>query len=140
MRGAGGTEGGAGRFLLGFVMLCGGGYLFFDNIMVHSGMHWGGAMFQMGSMGVTGGMVLIPFVLGVGMIFYSGRNPIGWLLASGSLVAMAFGVISRVQLHFARMSAFELLVILALFVGGLGLLLSSLRARPAPSPERPPRA
>ena len=79
MRGAGGSEGGIGEFLLGFVMLVGGGYLFLDNVHVHSGFHWGMALFNMGGYGITTGMVLLPFMIGVGMVFYSSKNPIGWL-------------------------------------------------------------
>ncbi len=132
MRGAGGTEGGAGRFIIGTVMLLGGGYLFLENIRVHTHFGFGSSMFQMGGMGVTTGMVLIPFVLGIGIVFYNGRNPIGWLLAGGSVVAMGFGVLSNITLRLAEMSAFSLITILVLFVGGIGLLLSSLRDRGAP--------
>ncbi len=135
MRGAGGTEGGLGRFLLGFVMLTGGGYLFLHNIRVHTHWGFGAALFSMGEMGITTGMVLIPFMLGVGIIFYSGRNPVGWLLAAGSLVAIGFGVLSTVQLHLRNMSAFSLLLILVLMVGGMGILLSSLRERRAAAPD-----
>lgn len=129
MRGAGGTEGGTGRFLMGLVMLVGGGYLLLVSIRVHSHFGFGSALFNMGSVGVTTGMVLIPFVLGVGALFYSGRNPVGWVLAGGALVAMVFGVLSNVQLHLREMSVFSLLTILVLFVGGIGLVLSSLRDR-----------
>ena len=129
-RGAGGTEGGTGRFLLGLVMLIGGGYLFFESIRVTSGFRWGHALYSQGGVDLTSGMVLIPFMLGVGIIFYSGRNPIGWLLSGGSLVALAFGVIASIRFRFQAMSAFELITILTCFVGGAGLLLSSLRERP----------
>ena len=36
----------------------------------------------------TSGMVLIPFIFGIGIIFYNARNFLGWLLAGGSLVAL----------------------------------------------------
>ena len=131
MRGAGGTEGGTGRFILGTVMLIGGGYLFLESIRVQSHLGWGSAMFSMGGLGVTTGMILIPFMLGIGIVFYSGRNPLGWVLVGGSMVGMAFGVISNITLRLDEMSAFSLLTILVLFVGGLGILLSSLRDRGA---------
>ncbi|MEM1372388.1 MAG: hypothetical protein AAGG72_09215, partial [Pseudomonadota bacterium] len=71
--------------------------------------------------------VLVPFIFGVGIIFYNGRNIFGWALALGSVIALVFGVIANTQFQLARMSAFELLVILILVVGGLGLFLRSLR-------------
>lgn len=127
MRGAGGTDGGIGKFLIGLVMFIGGAYLFLESVHVHSGFHWGGALFSMGGYGVTSGMILIPFMLGTGIIFYNSKNPIGWLLAVGALVALGFGLIANVQFRFSHMSLFSLLTILVLLVGGAGLLLSGLR-------------
>ncbi|MGH8075984.1 MAG: hypothetical protein ACREPE_01490, partial [Lysobacter sp.] len=75
--------------------------------------------------------VLIPFVIGVGLIFYNARSIAGWVLASGSLVALIFGVIASVSFGFQAMSAFDLIMILVLAVGGLGLFLRSLKAAPA---------
>ena len=70
---------------------------------------------------------MIPFIFGIGFIFYNSRNPVGWLLTIGSLVSMIFGVISTIQFTFRAMSAFDLIVILVLAAGGLGLFLNSLR-------------
>ena len=132
MRGAGGTSGGIGRFFIGFVMMCGGFYMLLTAIQVTSsfglgmrlyGMPYGGGR----TFGVISGMVMIPFIFGVGFIFYSGRNPVGWVLTVGSLVALIFGVISSIQFTFRTMTAFELILILVLSAGGRGLFLNSLK-------------
>lgn len=125
--GAGGTQGGTGQFLIAVIMMIGGGYLLLENIIVTPIFGFGMVTFTVGGFGVTTGMVLIPFMFGIGMIFYNARNWIGWLLAGGALVAMIFGVISNITLQFTRMSVFDLIVILVLLVGGLGLFLRSLR-------------
>ena len=70
---------------------------------------------------------MIPFMFGVGMIFYNSRNYLGWIIAAGSLVALIFGVISSINFRMRSMSAFDLIVILVLLVGGIGLFLSSLK-------------
>jgi hypothetical protein len=127
MRGAGGTDGGIGEFLLGLGMFVAGGYLLLSRIQVHSGFGWGSALFSVGGQGVPSGMVLVPFMLGVVVVFYNARNPIGWLLAAGSVVALVVGVIANVEIRLARMSLFDLLTILVLALGGLGLLLRGLR-------------
>ncbi len=108
-------------------MLCGGIYLLLNAITVSSHFGFGMRMYGFGRFGVTSGMILIPFMFGVGMIFYNGKNMIGWLLATGSIVALIFGVISQIQFSFRHMSAFDLIVILILTVGGLGLFLKSLK-------------
>jgi hypothetical protein len=127
MRGAGGTEGGTGRFFIGLVMMVAGGYLFFNSINVSIGMGFGYQFFSAWGFGITSGMVLVPFIFGIGMIFYDSKNWIGWILAGGSLVMLGFGVIAQTRLHLRSMTAFELITILVLLVGGIGLLLSSLR-------------
>lgn len=126
--GAGGTPGGIGRFFLGLIMLIGGGYLLLDSIHVHNNFHFGTRMFSYGGYGITSGIILIPMMLGIGIVFYNAKNFIGWLLFIGSLVALIFGVISNIQFTMESMSLFSLLVILVLFVGGIGLLLSSLKS------------
>lgn len=132
MRGAGGTSGGLGQFFIGFVMMCGGLYLLLNAITVRTSFGLGSRVYGFsalgGNYGLTSGMILIPFIFGVGMIFYNGRNPIGWLLTVGSTVALIFGVISSIHFSFRTMSAFDLMLILVLSVGGLGLFLRSLKS------------
>jgi hypothetical protein len=124
---AGGTPGGAGRFFLGLAMMIAGGYLFLSSIRVHHFMSFGHGLFSFGSVSVTTGMILIPLILGVGVIFHNARNPLGWLLAAGSLLALCVGVIASIRFSLAGMSLFDLLVILTLLAGGAGLFLSSLK-------------
>lgn len=128
MRGAGGTSGGLGRFLIGLVMLCGGLYLLLNSINIYSNYGFSARLYRVGGYGVTSGMIMIPFMFGIGMVFYNARNIFGWLLAGGSLVGLIFGVIASIQFTFQSMSAFDLVVILVLSVGGLGILLSSLKS------------
>ncbi|MBF9034849.1 hypothetical protein HKCCE2091_11415 [Rhodobacterales bacterium HKCCE2091] len=128
MRGAGGTDGGIVPFIIGFVMICAGGYMLLNGIIIRPTFGFGTRMFGIGGVPVTSGMIFVPFIFGVGLIFYNARNPVGWLLAVGAVIALVFGVIASTQLQLARMTAFELIVILVLLVGGLGLFLRSLGA------------
>ena len=126
MRGAGGTSGGTGSFLLGLVMMCGGFYMLLDAIVVRARFGFGYQVYSVGGFGITSGMIMIPFLFGVGLIFYNSKNILGWILAIGSLISLIFGVISSVSFSFQRMSAFDMIVILVLAFGGLGLFLRSL--------------
>ena len=127
MRGAGGTNGGAGQFFLGLVMMCGGFYLLLNSVVVSSSFGLGSRLFGVGGYGITGGIVLIPLVIGIAMIFYNARSAAGWLLATCAFAALVFGVIASVNMSLHTMSAFELISILALAFGGIGLFLRSLR-------------
>lgn len=128
-RGAGGTDGGQGSFLLGLIMMIGGGYLLLKSIIVRPTFGLGMTTFNAGGVPVTSGMILIVFMFGVLMIFYNSRNWIGWILAVGSIIALIFGVIASTTLQFANMSVLDLIVILVLLFGGTGLFLRSLLAR-----------
>ena len=131
MRGAGGTSGGLGQFFIGVIMMCGGFYLLLNAITVSTNFGMGTRLYGFSAWGwnmsLTSGMIMIPFMFGVGLIFYNSKNILGWLLTLGSVSALIFGVISSVRFSFKTMSAFELMVILVLAVGGLGLFLRSLK-------------
>lgn len=133
MRGAGGTSGGLGHFFIGLIMMCGGFYMLLNAITVTSsfgmgmGMRLYGFSAGSGSFNVTSGMIMIPFIFGVGLIFYNSKNILGWVLSVGSITALIFGVISSIRFSFRTMSSFDLIVILVLAVGGLGLFLRSLK-------------
>ena len=126
-RGAGGTRGGEGNFFIGIVMMIAVGYLLLRGIMVRPQFGLGNAMYAIGGFPVTTGLVLVPFAFGVGMVFYNSRKWIGWLLAGGSVVALVVGVIASINFTLVRMSAFDLLVIIILLVGCIGLFFRSLR-------------
>lgn len=127
-KGAGGSQGGIGRFFIGLVMMVAGGYLFLDAIKVVNQFGFHRAIYSFsGGYNLTTGMVLIPLIFGIGFIFYNSKNPIGWVLSSASIVMLGFGIISSIKFQLRRMSAFELIMMLVLLIGGLGLFLSSLK-------------
>jgi len=131
LRGAGGTNGGIGRFLIGLVMVVAGSYLFFNAIHVTSNFSFGWGMrhaFSSFSGFGTSGYVLLPFIFGIGMVFYNCKNAVGWILVGASIVMLVFGVITSLNFRMMHLSAFMLLSILILMIGGLGLFLSSLRS------------
>ena len=98
-KGAGGTPGGLGEFLLGLCMAVAGGWLLTNQVTVTSGFWtlWGHNAF---------GLSLLPLMVGIGRLFFDGRSAWGWLLTS----------------------LFNTLVMLVLLAGGLGLVARSLRA------------
>lgn len=130
IKGAGGTPGGIGTFILGFLMMCVGLYLLLNSIVVTPWYGLGTSLFSFSVWGnpltINSGMILILFVIGVGMIFFNGKNILGWIIAVASLVSLVAGVIANIHFQFRSMTLFDLVCILVLSVGGAGLLLRSL--------------
>jgi hypothetical protein len=128
-KGAGGTRGGVGAFLLGAAMTIAGGYLLLTSLDVVNG--FGGGLFGFGGFRVTGGMIMILFVIGIGIVFYDSTRWYGWALAAGSLLALIVGAIASVRFSFDGMTAFDFIVILILLFGGIGLVLRAVKESPA---------
>ncbi len=135
--GAGGTSGGVGRFLIGSAMIYLGLYLMLQSVTVTSGFGLGMVLFGISALGpyfgITSGMIMVPFSFGVAMIFYNAKMIAGWALAIGSLLALIYGVIVSTHFMLRTMTAFDLILILVLLFGGIGLFLSSLRPLDGPS-------
>ncbi len=127
VKGAGGSSGGIGHFFIGLIMMVAGGYLFLNAVHVTNNFHMGYRIYSFGAMHLTSGMTLVPFIFGIGIIFYNSKNWIGWILTTASLVMIGFGIISSINFRLRHMSAFELITIIVLLVGGIGLFLRSLK-------------
>jgi len=119
MRDVGGTPGGLGHFLIGFVMACVGGYLIANQVTV-VGSYWNF------SGGNTFGITLIPMLIGVALLFWNGRSVIGWLLTVAGALFILAGVIANMHIYFQPTSLFNTIVMLVLLVGGLGLIARAL--------------
>lgn len=119
-RGAGGTPGGVGSFVLGAIMALAGGYILTNQIVVTNSF-WSYRVPFLGQVSAFG-VILIPFLIGVGLIFFNYRSVLGWILAGGSLLLILVGVITNLQVYFAPTSLFVTLIMLVLLVGGIGLM------------------
>jgi len=127
-QGAGGTPGGIIEFFIGSIMVMVGGYLFLARVIVQTG----GFGFNFGLFGGTYGvnnfgLALLPMLIGIGILFYNGKNWIGWLLTVGGLFIILFGVLINLRLYFQPTNLFDTLLILGMFAGGLGLVARSLQ-------------
>jgi hypothetical protein len=117
----GGTPGGLGSFIIGFVMACLGGYLLSNQVTVGSS-YWS---FYGGN---TFGITLLPLLFGVGFLFWNAKNVIGWILTVAGALFILAGVIANMHVYFRPTSLFNTVVMLVLFVGGISLIGRSLLA------------
>ena len=118
----GGTSGGLGSFLLGFAMAAAGGYLLLQQVTVTS-HYW--RLFGYDAFGIS----LVPLIVGILLLFYNGRGMLGWLLVLGGLAVIGAGILLNLTLFFQPTSLFATLIMIVLFVGGIGLVARSLLPR-----------
>ena len=122
MKGAGGTSGGIGEFLLGLVLAVAGSYMLTQQVVVSSGF-W--SFFGEHGFGLT----LLPMVAGVGVLFFDAASKPGWMLTFLGAVIILAGVIANLRIYFQPTSLFNTLMMLFLLGAGLGLVARSLKAR-----------
>ena len=122
LRGAGGTEGGIGTFVIGAIMAVAGAYLLANQVTVTSGYWrlWGYNAF---------GLSLLPFVVGIGFLFFDGKSVIGWVLTVAGAVIIFVGILANLEIYFRATSLFNTLLMLVLLLGGIGLVARSLRPK-----------
>jgi hypothetical protein len=114
----GGTPGGIGEFVIGFVMACVGGYLLSNQVSI-VGSYW--SFYGANTFGVT----LIPMLLGIALVFFNGKSVIGWVLTAGGFLFILAGVIANMHIYFQATTLFNTIVMLVLLVGGLSLIARS---------------
>jgi len=124
----GGTPGGLGEFLIGFIMVCIGGYLLANQVTV-VGSYWN--FYGANSFGIT----LIPLLFGVGILFFKGRSTVGWVLTVAGALFIFAAVIANMHIYFQPATLFHTLVMLIVLVGGLGLIARSILPHGAKTSE-----
>jgi len=125
IRGAGGTPGGIGEFLIGLAMCIAGAYLITNQVVVVSGFWslWGHSAF---------GLSLVPLIFGIGILFFNGKSIAGWVLLFIGVVVIFTGVLMNLQIYFQQTSLFNTILMIVLLAGGIGLIFRAL----APHRER----
>src|SRR3954471_15501078 len=99
--GAGGTPGGIGIFFLGLAMAAAGGWLLTNQVVVTSEFFASGFMvpivnYRMHSFGLS----LLPFIIGIGFLFFNGKSLTGWVLAIGGLSIIIVGILMSLHVYF----------------------------------------
>ncbi len=138
MRGSGGTEGGTGKFLIGFGLSALALYLFFDSVRVSTAdlgvfsgfarRHAGGGMLETTSMG----LLFVPFFLGVLALFYDARLKWAWALMWVGIAILVIEILSRIR-FVMNMKTTHLLLMMVLFAAGAALMIRSYRDEGATS-------
>lgn len=119
-KGAGGTSGGLGTFLLGLAMAVAGAYLITNQVTVTSGFwHWYGYN--------AFGLSLLPLLFGIGFLFFNGRSIIGWILTLAGAAIIFVGILTHLEIFFRPTSLYNTIIMLVLLAGGIGLVARSLR-------------
>ena len=153
-RGAGGTDGGIGLFILGFALALGALYFFFDSVrvategyglmtgMMHNafGGAGGGNMHSMWDT-TSMGIIFVPFFIGVIILFYDYRLWSGRILTGLGLAIIVIEILSRIRFYL-NVKTTHLLLMVIMLAAGVAFILRSFRdtgkSREKPASAAPP--
>jgi len=125
----GGKEGGEGLFLGGLALMIAGLYFFLDSVRVSSGQF--GAISGMIGRGRQGmettsmGIVFVPFLIGVGVLFYDSSKRWAWWLSGLGLTMIVIEMMSRIR-FVMEIKTSTLLLMFCLIAAGAGLVARAL--------------
>jgi hypothetical protein len=119
--GAGGTPGGMPQFFLGLGLAVVGAYLLTQQVSVQSG-YW-----TLGGWNAFG-LSLIPFILGIGLLFFDSKSTWGFLLLFAGVLIIAAGILLNLTIYFQPTSLFNTLMMLGMTAAGVGLVLRALKS------------
>ena len=118
--GAGGTPGGLGEFFIGLALSVAGAYWLTQQVQVTSGA-WN--IYGYNSLGLS----LLPFLLGMVMLFANGKSFWGYTLVFMGAVIIFIGILMNMRIYFQPTSLFNTLMMLGLLAAGIGLVIKSLQ-------------
>lgn len=108
-------------FTLGILLLAFGVYLIFQSTMVTSSWPW-----YIGSFCVPTGAVVIPLLVGIGMLFFNSRSVGGWLLTVLGVLFILITIIMSVRIHFSTTSLFTFILMFGSITAGAGMVMRAL--------------
>ncbi|TYQ16590.1 UNVERIFIED_CONTAM: hypothetical protein Cloal_3147 [Acetivibrio alkalicellulosi] len=112
-------------FLVGIIMLAAGLYWFTSSVTVNAGFY---SFRLLGTN--TGGLVIIPFLVGVCWIFANPKSIGAKLVLVIGLVIVLSSVVAGTRFIFRNRNLYEYIVMLVFICGGASLALKVLLAKP----------
>ena len=107
-------------FVLGVLALGGGLFLIGQAVSVSS--VWG-AGYRIWGMNLPSGLVIVPLLIGIGMLFYNHNGRL-WKYVTGlGIIFILLSVILSVRISVNRISLFDFVLMFGFTTAGIGLLL-----------------
>jgi hypothetical protein len=112
------------QFFIGLIILGVGLFWVFQTAQVRT--NWGSYLFSIGSWHAPNGVIIIPFLIGIVMLFMMERKIFGWIVTVIGVLSILLAIIMSVRIEFVRTSLFNYVLMFGFIAAGGGLVLKSL--------------
>lgn len=123
-RSSGSESGDLMQFFIGLIMLAGGLYMVLQNINVTSS--WGFFSYRIGFFSVSSGMVLLPSVIGILMLFMMEKRIFGWIVLSIGIAIILLSVFLTTHIYWKTTSAYNFIIMFGFVAAGAGMVIKQL--------------
>ena len=117
------------EFVVGLAMLVVGLYWFMQKVTVSTGFFQG--RFNVGGIHVNTGLVVVPFIIGIIMIFIKPESFLSKIVASLGFLLIIVSIISSTTMHLSSINLYEWLLYLVFIFGGFALVCRVLFKNPS---------
>ncbi|MCX7709905.1 MAG: hypothetical protein N2484_08630 [Clostridia bacterium] len=114
-------------FLVGIIFLSMGIFLIFQNTIVTMNF----SIASLLGFDLPFGLVMLPLLIGIGMLFFNGRSVLGWLLIIVGIVIILLGILLGLRIYFKPVTLYHAVLMYGLTAAGAGLFLKALLGRKA---------
>ena len=112
-------------FFVGLLMFGAGLFMVLQNAQVQS--TWGyGYFYHIGSWGIPNGLVLLPLIIGIAMLFLMERKIFGWIVVSLGVVFILLSIILSVRVVWRTTSVYVFVIMFGLVAAGAGMMIKVL--------------
>ncbi|NLP25829.1 MAG: hypothetical protein GX365_00555 [Clostridiales bacterium] len=112
------------QFFIGLVILGVGLFWVLQTAQIRT--TWGSSLFSIGSWNAPNGVVIIPLLIGIVMLFMMERKIFGWIVTVIGLLGILLAIIMSVRIIFDRTSLLSYVLMFGFIAAGGGLVLKSL--------------
>lgn len=113
------SENGGFYFLIGIILLAAGLFLLTQQTDVT--MVW--YTWRINSINIASGLILIPFIIGIIILFYNPKSLFGKILTIIGIIIIVATIIMSINIVFRRTTLYNLIIMLGLMAAGAGFLL-----------------
>lgn len=113
------SENGGLYFLIGIILLAAGLFLLTQQTDVT--MVW--YTWRINSINIASGLILIPFIIGIIILFYNPKSLFGKILTIIGIIIIVATIIMSINIVFRKTTLYNLIIMIGLMAAGAGFLL-----------------
>ena len=112
------------QFFCGLLMLSAGLFLIFQNLDVRSS--WGTGFLRIGGYSLPNGLIFLPIIIGIVMLFLMDRKVFGWIFVAVGIIIILAAVIMSVNIRWRTTNAYVFVAMFGLAAAGGAMVIRQL--------------